>query len=112
MVRQLGGAMGRVPAEATAFGDRSAPFHLSIDATWDAPEDDTVNVEWAKSFWATAQPFSSGQVYFNFAGLLEEGDEAVRTSFGRNYERLVDVKTAYDPENLFRLNPNIAPREA
>jgi FAD/FMN-containing dehydrogenase len=112
MVRQLGGAMGRVPAEATAFGDRSAPFHLSIDATWDAPEDDALNVEWAKSFWAAARPFSSGQVYFNFAGLLEEGDEAVRTSFGRNYERLVDVKTAYDPENLFRLNPNIAPREA
>jgi FAD/FMN-containing dehydrogenase len=112
MVRQLGGAMSRVPAEATAFGDRSAPFHLSIDATWDAAEEDEPNIAWAKSFWTEAQRFSSGQVYFNFAGLLEEGDEAIRTSFGTNYERLVDVKTAYDPDNLFRLNPNIEPRRA
>ena len=110
VVRQLGGAMGRVPAEATAFGDRSAPFHLSIDASWIAVEDDERNIEWARSFWTASQRFSSGQVYFNFAGLLEEGDAAIRTSYGRNYERLVDVKTAYDPENLFRLNPNIAPR--
>jgi FAD/FMN-containing dehydrogenase len=110
VVRQMGGVMGRVPAEATAFGDRSAPFHLSIDATWEAAEDDERNLAWAKSFWTDAQRFSSGQVYFNFAGLLEGGDEAVRRSFGRNYERLVDVKTAYDPGNLFRLNPNIAPR--
>jgi hypothetical protein len=112
MVRQLGGAMGRVPAEATAFGDRSAPFHLSIDATWDAREDDARNIAWARSFWSDAQRFSSGRVYFNFAGLLEEGEQAVRRSFGRNYERLVDVKTTYDPGNLFRLNPNIAPRPA
>ena len=109
-VRQLGGAMARVPAEATAFGDRSAPFHLSIDASWEAADDDERNIAWARAFWNDAQRFSSGQVYFAFAGLLEEGDDAVRTSFGRNYERLVDVKTAYDPENLFRLNPNIAPR--
>ena len=108
-MRQLGGAMGRVPAEATAFGDRSAPFHLSIDASWIAVEDDERNIEWARSFWTAAQRFSSGQVYFNFAGLLEEGDAAIRTSYGRNYERLVDVKTAYHPENVFRLNPNIAP---
>jgi FAD/FMN-containing dehydrogenase len=112
MLRQLGGAMGRVPAEATAFGDRSAPFHLSIDSTWDAPEGDAGNISWTRAFWSDAQRFSSGQVYFNFAGLLEEGEAAVRSSFGRNYERLVDVKTAYDPDNVFRLNPNIAPRSA
>jgi FAD/FMN-containing dehydrogenase len=110
MLRQLGGAMSRVPAEATAFGDRSAPFHLSIDSTWDAPEDDLRNIEWTRAFWDSAQRFSSGQVYFNFAGLLEEGEDAVRSSFGRNYERLVDVKTAYDPENVFKLNPNVTPR--
>jgi FAD/FMN-containing dehydrogenase len=110
VVRQLGGAIARVPAEATAFGDRSAPFHLSVDATWDDPSADAANIDWARSFWTDAQRFSDGQVYFNFAGLLEEGGEAVRTSFGRNYERLVDVKTAYDPDNLFRLNANIEPR--
>jgi FAD/FMN-containing dehydrogenase len=112
VVRQLGGAIARVPAEATAFGDRSAPFHLSIDATWDTTDADDPNIAWTRAFWAEAQRYSSGQVYFNFAGLLEEGEDAVRTSFGRNYERLVDVKTAYDPDNLFRLNANIEPRRA
>jgi FAD/FMN-containing dehydrogenase len=110
MLRQLGGAMGRVPAKATAFGDRSAPFHLSIDSTWDAPKGDNENIAWTRAFWSDAQRFSSGQVYFNFAGLLEEGEAAVRSSFGQNYERLVDVKSTYDPENVFRLNPNITPR--
>jgi FAD/FMN-containing dehydrogenase len=110
VVRHLGGAIGKVPAEATAFGDRSAPFHLSIDATWTDPADDARNIDWTRAFWAAAQPFSSGQVYFNFAGMLEEGATAIRTSYGRNFERLVDVKTAYDPSNLFRLNPNIQPR--
>ncbi len=110
VVRHLGGAIGRVPAEATAFGDRSAPFHLSIDATWTDPADDARNIDWTREFWSAAQPFSSGQIYFNFAGMLEEGDVAIRTSYGRNFERLVDIKTAYDPSNLFRLNPNIQPR--
>src|SRR5262245_44183282 len=110
VVRRLGGALARVPADATAFGDRSAPYHLSIDASWASPDDDGRNIAWARSFWEAAKRFSSGQVYFNFAGSLEEGEEALRTSFGRNYERLVEVKTAYDPENLFRLNPNIVPQ--
>ncbi|MGE0025978.1 MAG: FAD-binding oxidoreductase [Thermoleophilia bacterium] len=110
VVRHLGGAMGRVTAEETAFGDRSAPFHLSVDATWDDPAQDALNVLWTQEFIAAAQRFSSGKLYLNFAGMLEEGDAALRTTFGRNYARLVDVKTAYDPGNVFRFNPNIAPR--
>jgi FAD/FMN-containing dehydrogenase len=112
VVRHLGGAMGRVPAEATAFGDRSAPFHLSVDATWDDPAHDALNVLWTREFIAAAQRFSSGKLYLNFAGMLEEGEAGLRTTFGRNYGRLVDVKTAYDPGNVFRFNPNIAPRRA
>lgn len=110
VVRHLGGAMGRVPAEATAFGDRSAPFHLSVDATWDDPAHDALNVLWTREFIAAAQRFSSGKLYLNFAGMLEEGEAGLRTTFGRNWARLVDVKTAYDPGNVFRFNPNIAPR--
>ena len=112
VVRHLGGAMGRVHAEATAFGDRSAPFHLSVDATWDDPAHDALNVLWTREFIAAAQRFSSGKLYLNFAGMLEEGEAGLRTTFGRNYGRLVDVKTAYDPGNVFRFNPNIAPRRA
>jgi hypothetical protein len=102
--------VGRVPAEATAFGDRSAPFHLSIDATWDDPAHDILNVLWAREFLEAARAFSSGKVSLDPAGMPEGGDAAPRATSGRDHARLVDVKTAYDPENVFRLNPGIAPR--
>jgi FAD/FMN-containing dehydrogenase len=112
VIRQLGGAIAQVPADATAFGDRSAPYHLSIDAGWEHPAGDTRNIDWARSFWNAAQPFSTGRIYFNFAGLLEEGENAVRTTYGPNYPRLVEAKTTYDPANHFRHNHNISPRAA
>jgi len=55
--------------------------------------------------------YSDGRAYLNFAGLGEEGEELVRTSYGEaNYDRLVELKTQYDPSNLFQLNQNIKPR--
>jgi FAD/FMN-containing dehydrogenase len=110
VVRQLGGAIARVPAEGTGFGDRSASFNVSVDATWDDPAGDDANVEWTRSLWDELHQFSTGQAYLNFPGLIEEGQALMRASFGSNYERLVDVKTAYDPTNVFRLNQNIEPR--
>jgi hypothetical protein len=65
-----------------------------VDATWDDPAHDTLNVMWAREFVNAAGRFSSGRGYLNFAGMLEEGDAALRTNFGRNYARLMDVKTA------------------
>jgi FAD/FMN-containing dehydrogenase len=59
---------------------------------------------------AELQPFSTGGAYLNFPGFFEEGDELLRASFGEaNYERLVAVKTQYDPANVFRFNGNIPP---
>jgi FAD/FMN-containing dehydrogenase len=110
VVRQLGGAIARVPADATGFGDRSASFNVSVDATWDDPAGDDANVQWTRAVWDDLHRFSTGQAYLNFPGLLEEGQALMRASFGSNYERLVDVKTAYDPTNVFRLNQNIEPR--
>jgi FAD/FMN-containing dehydrogenase len=52
---------------------------------------------------------STGGLYLNFPGLGEEKDELVRAGYGVNYDRLVELKTKYDPENLFRMNLNIAP---
>ncbi|MCE7979805.1 MAG: FAD-binding oxidoreductase [Caldilinea sp. CFX5] len=108
-IRHLGGAIRRVASVATAFGDRSAPFLVSIDSTWQEPEDAAVNIAWTRAFWSALQPYSSGKTYFNFPGLLEEGDALVRTTFGANHERLVALKNKYDPTNLFRLNQNIKP---
>jgi FAD/FMN-containing dehydrogenase len=109
VIRHGGGAIGRVAAEDTAFGDRSSEWMLSIDATWDDPADDERNIAWTRAFWEDAQQFSQGKTYFNFPGLLEEGDAAVRTSYGDNHDRLARIKAAYDPQNVFRLNQNIRP---
>jgi FAD/FMN-containing dehydrogenase len=110
IVRHCGGAIGRVGAEETAFGDRSSEWMLSIDSTWHDPADDTTNVAYTRAFWDAAVPFSNGQTYFNFPGLLEEGDTAVRASYGAGYDRLARIKAAYDPDNRFRMNANIEPR--
>ena len=114
VIRHCGGEMSRVGAEETAFGDRSSQWMLSIDATWDDPADDERNIAWTRAYWDDAHRFSqAGKTYFNFPGLLEEGESAVRTSYGANHDRLARIKAVYDPANLFRLNQNIrpAPRE-
>jgi FAD/FMN-containing dehydrogenase len=98
-----------VGAEETAFGDRSSEWMLSIDSSWDDTADDTANIEYTRAFFDAAVPFSTGQTYFNFPGLLEDGDATVRTSYGANYARLERIKAAYDPDNRFRLNQNIRP---
>jgi FAD/FMN-containing dehydrogenase len=112
IVRHCGGAISRVGAEETAFGDRSSEWMLSIDSTWQDPAHDATNIAYTRAFWDAAVPFSAGKTYFNFPGLLEEGDAAVRDSYGANHARLARIKTAYDPDNRFQLNQNIRPAEA
>ena len=109
VIRHLGGAVGRVPAEDTAFGDRDAEFMLSIDATWSDPAEDERNIAWTRAFWEDMRRFARGKTYFNFPGLLEEAHRGVRESYGANYARLAEIKAMYDPENLLRLNQNIQP---
>jgi FAD/FMN-containing dehydrogenase len=112
IVRHLGGAISRVGGDETAFGDRSSEWMLSIDSTWQDPAHDEANIAYTRSFWDASIPFSDGKTYFNFPGLLEEGDAAVRASYGSNHARLARIKAAYDPENRFRLNQNILPEAA
>jgi FAD/FMN-containing dehydrogenase len=112
IIRHCGGAISRVGAEETAFGDRSSEWMLSIDSTWHDPADDKTNIDYTRCFWETAVPLSNGQTYFNFPGLLEDGDAAIRASYGANHARLAEIKAAYDPDNRFRLNQNIRPMTA
>jgi FAD/FMN-containing dehydrogenase len=109
IVRHCGGAMARVGAEETAFGDRSSQWMLSIDSSWQDPAADGANIAYTRAFWDAALPYSDGKTYFNFPGLFEEGDAAVRASYGANHARLARIKAAYDPDNHFRLNQNIRP---
>ena len=103
-----GGAMGRVGAAETAFGDRSAPVLLGVEANWDNG-DDEANVAWARETVSGMRRFSVGGTYLNFPGFLEEGGALMRDAYGENYGRLVALKNQYDPANLFRLNPNVRP---
>lgn len=109
IIRHLGGAMGRVAADATAFGDRSANFNLSLDSTWVSPDEDEANIVWTRSAWTALNQFSDGGVYLNFPGFQEEGEALMRRQFGKNYERLAEIKKRYDPTNFFSLNQNIKP---
>jgi FAD/FMN-containing dehydrogenase len=101
--------MGRVGAGESAFGDRSAPVLLGIEANWEEPRDDEANVAWAREVVDDMRRFSDGGMYLNFPGFLEEGQDMVREAYGENYERLVALKNRYDPANLFRVNQNIKP---
>ena len=105
-----GGAASQVPAEATAFGSRKAPYMLSFDTTWTDPSETERNIAWTRSAWAAMARFGTGGVYLNFAGFGEEKEALVRAGYGTNYERLEALKTEYDPGNLFRMNQNIRPR--
>jgi FAD/FMN-containing dehydrogenase len=104
-----GGAVRRVGADETAYGDRSAPFLLSIDAVWERAEATEENLAWSRSFWQEMRAHSSSGPYLIFAGPGEEREELVRAAYGSNYRRLVELKARYDPLNLFRLNQNIPP---
>src|SRR5918995_1495477 len=104
-----GGAMARVGAAETAFGDRSSPILLGIESNWEDQRDDEANISWVRGCVADMRRFSSGGMYLNFPGFFEEGDNLMHDAFGANYERLVEIKYEYDPTNLFRLDQNIKP---
>lgn len=103
----LGGAMGRVPPEATAFYHRQAPFLLTIEANAEDPEADAANIAWVRRWHDKAARFARGGTYFNFGGFWEGGEELLVQSFGSNYPRIREVKRRYDPENLFHYNLRI-----
>lgn len=104
-----GGAVARPDAAATAYGRRDVPYLVNTEANWESPADDDVNICWARNFLEALKPYSENSLYLNFPGMLEDGDNLVRAAFGENYMRLVDLKTKYDPENVFRRNQNIKP---
>jgi FAD/FMN-containing dehydrogenase len=109
IVFQLGGALAGVREDETAFSQRDAAHNVNINAVWTEEDlDPERHIAWARDFFEAMEPHAGGRVYVNFLG--EEGGNRVRQAYGaRNYERLVELKRAYDPTNLFRLNQNIEP---
>lgn len=107
---QLAGAISRVAPEATAYSRRDAGYLLSFDTTWIAPAETERCVSWTRQTWSAMRRFGQGGVYLNFAGLGEEKESLVHAAYGVNFNRLVVLKTKYDPTNLFRMNQNIKPK--
>jgi FAD/FMN-containing dehydrogenase len=105
----IDGAHQRLPGDHSAVGNRDAGMVLNIGASWEQPADDERNVEWARAAWRELRVHSTGGAYINFL-TEEEGADRIQACYGQNLARLAKVKTAWDPDNVFRLNKNVQPQ--
>jgi FAD/FMN-containing dehydrogenase len=103
----IAGAPNRIAPNAMAYGHRDAKFVLNVHGRWDEAKDDQKCIAWAREFFNASAPYASAGAYVNFM-TAEEGDR-VAAAYGSNYNRLVEIKRRYDPENVFHLNQNIKP---
>jgi FAD binding domain/Berberine and berberine like len=105
----LGGAAAQISASETAFGDRSAPFILNLLANWSEASGDAAHIGWVRALFNKLRPAMKPGVYVNFMS----GDEADRVpeAYQERWDRLIAIKTHYDPYNFFRLNQNVPPRK-
>jgi FAD/FMN-containing dehydrogenase len=106
-IGQLGGQTNRIPADATAFGNRDGNFVMNVHGRWTSPGEDQAGIAWAREVYRATLPFATGGAYSNF--LTAEETDRVRSAFGLNYARLAQIKKTYDPGNFFQLNQNIRP---
>jgi FAD/FMN-containing dehydrogenase len=103
-----GGAVSRVDEDATAFGQRNAPFNVHYLSMWPDPADTEQNIAYTRDIADSMKPWTTGRAYLNFLG--DEGIGRVEAAFGtEKYVRLQALKDEWDPENLFRHNQNIPP---
>jgi FAD/FMN-containing dehydrogenase len=106
-LRVLGGAMARVPVEATAFAHRRRRIMMHVAAVYERPDEVTLHEAWVAKFAAALRQGDPG-AYVGFLG--DEGEARVREAYpGATWERLRAIKARYDPTNLFHLNQNIPP---
>jgi FAD/FMN-containing dehydrogenase len=106
-LRVLGGAMARIPVDATAFAHRKSRIMVNVAALYGQPEEKATQEAWVANFAEALQQSDNG-AYVNFLG--EDGEARIRAAYpGRTWDRLQEIKARYDPDNLFRLNQNILP---
>ena len=105
----LGGAAGEIDATQTAFGDRSAPFIMNLLANWAEPAGDEAHISWVRGLFNKLRTAMNPGVYVNFMSGDEQ--ERVPEAYRERWDRMVTIKSQYDPKNFFRLNQNVLPRE-
>ncbi len=103
----VNGAASRINKNDTAWNFRDANYAVVIVGIDPDPANNDKTIGWAKDYWNALHPYSSGGAYINF--MMEEGEERIKATYGDNYKKLVEIKTKYDPQNLFRVNQNIRP---
>ncbi|HWL30221.1 MAG TPA: BBE domain-containing protein, partial [Burkholderiaceae bacterium] len=103
----IGGATLAPSPDAAAYAHRDAKFVMNVHGRWDDAGDDRKCIGWSRDFFNASAPFASSGVYVNF--LTADETDRVRSAYGSNYDRLSTIKRQYDPDNLFRVNQNIAP---
>ena len=107
LLQPLGGAVARVPADATALGRRDAGWAYHVISQWEDPAEDERQTEWTRSLSKSLDPYATGGVYITYSS--DVGEARVRDAFRDHYERLVAIKDRYDPANMFHLGQNIRP---
>jgi FAD binding domain/Berberine and berberine like len=106
---QMEGALNQLSQDHSPVGNRDARYLLNITGSWERPEDDGANIEWVRQTWNDLRRFSTGGTYINFL-TEDDGAERVEAALGRPaLQRLAQIKSRWDPENLFRTNRNIVP---
>jgi len=107
----LGGALNDRDEDDGAVGNRDARYMIGVNGMWEPDEPEAEEFRrWIRDAWTRLHPLSTGATYINFQ-TADEGDERVRSTYGSNFDRLVEIKSTYDPDNLFRSNRNIRPRD-
>jgi FAD/FMN-containing dehydrogenase len=107
VIEHFHGAVTRVAPTATAFPHREPGYNLVIAGEWEDPATTEENIAWVRETFDALAPYTAPRVYVNY--LAEDEGAKVSSAYGPNYERLLDLKRRYDPDNLFRLNQNIDP---
>ena len=109
IVEHFHGEVTRVPVDATAIPHREPGYNAVITSVWMDPATTEENVAWTRETYDALQPFAASRRWLNYLPADEADDAALDAAFGANRARLVELKTTYDPTNLFRLNANIKP---
>jgi FAD/FMN-containing dehydrogenase len=105
----IDGAAGRVRKDATPWCYRDAKWAQVMVGVDPDPANKEKITNWARSYFDALHPYSAGGAYINF--MMEEGEDRIRATYGKNYARLARIKKKYDPKNFFRVNQNIKPEK-
>jgi len=102
------GAVTRIGESDTAVPHREPGWNLLLPSVWTDPADTDANIKWTRETFASLRPQFAARRWLNYLG-DDQGDDAIRAAYGRNFERLREIKRRHDPDNVFHLNHNIAP---